>query len=194
MANQNRPPSPTQPDPDLSTAPPPMFLQPPPPPMPGPSTPDSPSSAARATGSDGSSPSAVPTPPIPTELLKLRKGRAAAFTAIARGAFQALGGLLNMQLAADADDFCFIPDDDDEAMVPPPVGRLAARKIPIGKSEDDFTDLEDVGQAVIGLGAWGLKGFTEWAKARREKKRTDPARGGQAVYDGTGDAGGEPPQ
>jgi hypothetical protein len=76
-----------------------------------------------------------------------------------------------MLVAVDADDMAFVTDEDDEATIPPPLGRLAARRIPLGTLAENYTDLQDIGEAAVGLLAWLAKGITLSLSARRERGR-----------------------
>lgn len=98
------------------------------------------------------------------------KERSAAYAAIAGTLLDAVGGWLNSVSAAHDEDEAFLPDEDDRKMIPPPLGRLAARRVKIGGS-DDLRDVEDVGMALVGVAAWLAKGFAAALKARRELKR-----------------------
>lgn len=139
----------------------------------------------------GSRSSGDPTGSIRTEP-KLTPARSAPYEAIARGGLQALGGFLNSRLALrdDPDDMSFIPDVDDEKHVPPPVGRIMARRVPVDISRADLTDLEDMAAAAVTLAAWAIKGLSSMWRARSDRRRA--AAGAQAgVYqpgdDGDGD-------
>jgi len=192
MPQQQRPQAslPDPADPDLEVSLPGYQpVQPPP----GPGSPD-PLPAGSQSGPDaaGSGPgSSEPSGRIPTKPVSRLK--AGAYEAIARGLLQAAGGLMNNWLATGEEDLVWIPDEEDEAVVPPPVGRLAARRIPIGDGEN-LTDLEDIGTAAVGLLAWAAKGLVGMYKGRRGKHRaTTPP--GTVVYQGgpgTGDQDGQP--
>lgn len=178
---------------DGPTIPGPGFL--PPPPLPPSSTsPDSPPTPGARTitpGDPGAGSSS--TGLLAPTRIDIPKGRGKAYAKIAKGVLHAIGGLINSQVQVDELDRSFLPDEDDDATIPPPLGRLAARRVPIGGDGDDFSDLEDIGMAVVGLIAWALKGLTEHLTARKErgpKGRRQPA--GTVQYDGTGEAGGEP--
>lgn len=170
----------SSPDSDPATGSPDELASPPgwaaiPDPLPGPASPD----PQNIPGRDGTGGGSGTTPaPILTASFK---GKAAAYGAIAKTLFIALGGLANQALAASEDDEAFIPDADDLATVPPPVGRLAARRIPLGDGSENFTDLADIGQAAVGIAAWVGKGIASTLQARRERRRR--AARGAAVYD-----------
>lgn len=160
----------------------------PPPTFPGPTHPDqapTPTGDSSGQGSNGGGQGRTPTELIP------KSGKA--FGKIAEAALRAVGGLLNRMVAVDDDDLSFIPDEDDEDLIPPPLGRLAARRVPLGKNADDLTELEDIGMLLVGLIAYGLKGLTDWAEARRERgpkgRRTAPGNEQAPVFAGepTGD-------
>lgn len=143
---------------------------------PDPSGPDLTSTtAAPAGGGAGSSSPGSSTP-------EFFKSRSKAYGAIAGAALKAAGGWLNRIAAAHVEDECFLPDDDDLADVPPPLGRLAARRLRLGDVEN-LSDIEDVGMAVVGLVAWLAKGFSAAYDARREMRRlavsSEPAEPGQ---------------
>lgn len=167
----------------------PAFRAPAPPP--GPWNPDpAPAGDGSASASSGASPAPTLTP---AELAAAAKGKGKAYAKIAGALLHAIGGYVNMLVAVDADDKAFLPDDDDDETIPPPVGRIAARKIKLGADAENLTDFEDMAMAAIGLAAWAAKGITEHLTARRERgpkgKRQKP---GAPVYDGTGEAGGQP--
>ncbi len=141
-------------------------------PIPGRRSPDQPSPAA---GEDGAG-SASPTLPPPTP--KWSKDKAAAYSAIARALLTALGGYANMLAAADEDDTAWLPDEEDQAAIPPPLGRLTARRIPLGDLAGNYTDLADIGEALVGLAAYIAKSVTATLNARRARRRSQ----GSAVH------------
>ena len=96
--------------------------------------------------------------------------RSASYSKIAGTALRALGGYLNM-LSGELHTDAFLPDDDDEATIPPPLGRLAARRVKIGTDPDQLNDVEDIAQAAIGTLVWLVKGATAVLDARRERRR-----------------------
>jgi hypothetical protein len=127
-------------------------------PDPAPGAPDGGSSASNAAA-DRSTPASF-------------KGTAGAYAAIGKGLLMAVGGLMNRFAAGDDEDNCaFLPDEDDTRTIPPPLGRLAARRITIGDGSANLSDLEDIGMAVVGVIAWLAKGSTEMIQRRRERKR-----------------------
>jgi len=127
--------------------------------------PDSPAASSPASGgSDAAPPGASPTITVP-------RGKAAAYRKIMQAGFKALGGLINSVIAAGPEDESFLPDSDDLDTVGPPLGRVAARHVPLGKATENMTDVEDLGMAAIGLIAWALKGAGSWWEARRAKTR-----------------------
>jgi hypothetical protein len=99
--------------------------------------------------------------------------QAGAFTAIARALLIAAAGYLNMVTAVDEQDTAFLTDEDDERLIPPPLGRIAARRIKLGQLAENYTDLQDIGEAAVGLLAWLAKGITASLSARRERKRAE---------------------
>lgn len=101
------------------------------------------------------------------------KSRSKAYGAIAGAAVTAIGGWLNHLAAAHNEDECFLPDDDDLSDIPPPLGRLAARRLRLGDIEN-LSDIEDVGMALVGVTAWLAKGVSAAYTARRELKRLQP--------------------
>ena len=96
--------------------------------------------------------------------------RSASYAKIAGTALRALGGYLNM-LSGELETDAFLPDDDDEATIPPPLGRLAARRVKIGADPEQLNDVEDIAQAAIGTLVWLVKGATTMLDARRERRR-----------------------
>jgi hypothetical protein len=102
---------------------------------------------------------------------RLLASRGKAYTAIARTALQAAGGWLNKLSAVHDEDDSFIPDDDDLADIPPPLGRLAARRLRVGENIENLSDLEDIGMAAIGLVAWLAKGVSSAWETRRAIRR-----------------------
>lgn len=157
-----------------------------PPPPPGPANPDPPTGPATRRGGRDAWPAATSTqastdgdgdrgrgdggdgekkdaPPF--------KSKRATFTKLIETALQAVGGLLNRGLAVDESDECFLPDEDDLATVPPPLGDLAARKVTLPIGKDDLSDAEDMVAAAIGLAAWLFKGLVDWAMARRAQRK-----------------------
>lgn len=125
--------------------------------------------------------------------IPIKELRSGPYEAIARGLLRAAGGLLNSRIQVDEEDKSFIPDDDDDKTIPPPLGRVAARHLPVsGKAE--LSELEDIGAAAVGLLAWAAKGLVSMWEARRDKRRVRKAAGqaGAAVYEGgTGDEAGQ---
>jgi hypothetical protein len=133
------------------------------------------STTAPAGGAAGDSQPGISTP-------EFFKSRSKAYGAIAGAALTAIGGWLNHLAAAHDEDECFLPDDDDLTDIPPPLGRLAARRLRLGNIEN-LTDIEDLGMAVVGVTAWLAKGVSAAYTARRELKRLtaepSPAEPGQ---------------
>ena len=127
---------------------------------------------------------------IPTSIPEFFKRKSRTYEEIARGAFRAAGGLLNQAVRAGDDDASFIPDDDDDESVPPPLGRLMARRVPIGGDDTNWSDMADLGAAGVGLLAWALKGLISTATARRERRRLIA---GASVYHGDAAADGQAP-
>lgn len=126
--------------------------------------------------------------------IPIRGLRSGPYEAIARGLLRAAGGLLNSRIQVDKDDASFIPDDDDDKTIPPPLGRIAARHLPIGGTAE-LSELEDIGAAAVGLLAWAAKGLVSMWEARRDERRVKKAakEAGAVVYDGgTGDEAGRP--
>ncbi len=151
--------------------------------------PDPPGPAADGDSGPGSS--GGPEAPTRTDgpFGRLTRARTAPYEAIARGALRALGGLLNSRLQADDDDESFLPDADDEKNVPPPVGRLMARRIPFDVTDSNLSDVEDMAAAAVGLLAWGVKGVTSaWENRRRVRRE----RHGAAVHDDAGQEQDQP--
>jgi hypothetical protein len=140
----------------------------PPSPRPGKASPDA--LAGDGSASSGQSPRTPidPDRPSPPQL-PIPPGRAKAYQQIAKTGLAAIAGLLNRAIQVDDDDEAFLPDDDDEATIPPPAGRLMARRVPLGKSGDDFSELEDIGMLLVGLVAWGLKGVSDHYQAVRAR-------------------------
>lgn len=156
--------------------------------MPGPDNPDplddaettstrtTGAAAAAASGSSGQEPASIQA---------LFKGRAKSYAKVAGTLFKAVGGLLNNAATPDGwESEAFLPDEDDEETVPPPLGRIAARRIKIGANPDQLTDLEDIGIAAVGLLVWAAKGIAAVAEARRERRKLEA---GKAVYAESGD-------
>lgn len=125
---------------------------------------------APAAGSSSSA-TASSTPESP----RLLASRGKAYAAIAKAGLQALGGWLNKLSAVHEDDLSFIPDDDDLADIPPPLGRLAARRLRVGAEVENLSDVEDLGMAAIGVVAWLAKGASSAWEARRELRRVREA-------------------
>lgn len=156
------------------TPPPPPGPANPDPPTPGPATrrggrdvwPAATSTPASTDGDRGRGDGAGDKPPDAPF-----KSKRATFTKLIETALQAVGGLLNRGLAVDESDECFLPDEDDLATVPPPLGDLAARKVTLPIGKDDLSDAEDMIAAAIGLAAWLFKGLVDWAMARRAQRK-----------------------
>lgn len=109
------------------------------------------------------------------------KQRAKSYAKIAETLLTAAGGLLNARSGTDSD--AFLPDDEDTETIPPPIGRLMARRIKIGADPEQLTDIEDIGIAAVGLVMWAAKGLTMLWEERRERRRLEA---GRAVFDETG--------
>lgn len=164
------------PDPD-SVADLPGF-SPPRAPMPGPAYPDppGPQTAPAADGGAGS-------PSTGTSIPAFFKERSKTYAKIAEALLMAAGGWLN-KASGEEDAEAFLPDDDDTETIPPPLGRLAARRVKIGADPAALTDLEDIGMAAVGIIAWLAKGVTAMLAARRERRRLEA---GNAVHSETGE-------
>lgn len=149
--------------------------------MPGPLRPDpfDPESTTRPVGRDeladnGGSGSWTSTSSIPD----LFKSRAKSYAAIAKALMQAVGGWAN-RMSGEEDSGAFLPDADDLSDIPPPLGRLAARRIKFGADPSQLRDIEDIGMAAVGMLAWFAKGITATINARRERRRIEADK---AVY------------
>ena len=162
----------------------PGFAAAPPPDLPPETPPQDSPTTPRAGGRHAAPSSSDKLTSIP-EFFK-RKSRT--YEEIARGAFRAAGGLLNQAVSTSEDDASFIPDADDDESVPPPIGRLMARRIPIGSDDTNWSDMADLGAAAVGLLAWALKGVVSVAGARRERRRL---LAGVAVHQGDAAAEGQ---
>jgi hypothetical protein len=170
FTGQPVPGSPQQPETDpageIEAAPPGWGPAPEPPP--GPRRPDQPSPAAGGDTAGGpDSPPSSPRTPV------FSKTKAGAYAAIARALLTAIGGYLNMLLAVSDDDDVFLPDEDDQADIPPPLGNLAARNIPLGDAAENWTNIQDIGAALVGLAAYAAKGLTKVFNARRDRRRAE---------------------
>lgn len=172
---------PAQPGQTVTTAEPgPPLLTPPgfrslPPPPPGPANPDPPATTAAAAGDEDQGAAAAAAPRSTRTSIEapavLFRGRAKTFTKLAETGFKAVSGLLNRFAAVDVEDQSFLPDDDDLKMVPPPIGRLAARHVELPVDAEGMSDAEDMIAAAIALGAWGIKGIVDALDARRAARR-----------------------
>lgn len=128
---------------------------------------------------DGSAPSGTPTPPAtdPAADKKLFGSKSKTFATIAEAGLEALGGILNGFLAAGPEDPVFLPDDDDLNTVPPPLGRIIARRVKM--SEDtNLSEAADMMTAGIGLAAWLAKGLIGLAQARLARRHPAAAPAG----------------
>lgn len=178
-----------------------------PPPAPAPELPDSPMASTPAWGRRIRLPGAGNPDPAPetstaaaaadgapsasseqgtASIRALFKGRAKSYGKIAETLFKAIGGMLNTSAseAAKLDTDAWLPDDDDLETVPPPLGRIAARRIKFGADPEQLSDLEDIGMVAVGLVMWAAKGITAVAEARRIRRRLEADK---AVYNDTGD-------
>ena len=108
--------------------------------------------------------------------------RSKAYAAIAGALLQTVGGMLNHAVALHSEDESFIPDDEDMEDIPPPLGRIAARRMKLGAVEN-LSDIEDIGMAVVGVTAWVAKGLSEAFRHRREARRLVIAAAEQAHDD-----------
>lgn len=155
---------PTSPDSDLAALPgfsppralPPSMANPDEPP---PATTTPPANGSGAGGSSGSAAS----------IQGFFKARAKSYAKIAETLLKAAGGLLNRAAAGpDNDELeAFLPDDDDLETIPPPLGRLAARRVKFGADPDQLSDVEDLGMLAVGVLAWLGKGVVAVIEARR---------------------------
>jgi hypothetical protein len=133
--------------------------------QPGPEPPSD--DAAAAAGSPGATGSPARSPLTP----ELFKGKAKTFAVIARTLLVAAGGLANSMLAIDEDDETWLPDDDDQRDIPEPLGRLAARRIPLTDKIENLSDVEDLAALAVGVATYAAKGLAGWMNGRREKRR-----------------------
>lgn len=107
------------------------------------------------------------------------KQRSKAYASVAKALLLAVGGWLNRATAIDETDESFLPDDDDQDGIPPPLGRMAARRITVGDGED-LSDIQDAMLAGVAVVVWLAKGVTSALNARRERRRLIQ---GAAVHD-----------
>jgi hypothetical protein len=141
-----------------------------------------PEATATAAAADGAGVDAKPD--TPTFTPASFRDRSKGYAAIATTLLRATGGWLNGAVRLPESE-AFLPDDDDEATISPPLGRLAARRIKLGADPESLSDLEDIAQAGIGVVVWLAKGIGDVFDARRERKRiqadkavhTDPGTG-----------------
>lgn len=140
------------------------------------------STSTRAPGDEGAGGGS--SEPTSASIRALFKGRAKSYAKIAETLFQALGGWANAVTAHGLDTEAWLPDDDDMETVPPPLGRIAARRIKIGADPEQLSDIEDMGMAAVGLLVWAAKGIGALFEARREARRL---LAGRAVHNETGD-------
>lgn len=129
--------------------------------------------AAAASASKGQQTASIPA---------FFKQRAKSYAKIAETLLTAAGGLLNAQSREDSE--AFIPDDDDRETIPPPIGRLMARRIKLGADPDQLSDIEDLGMAAVGVAMWLAKGVTTVWEARRARRRLEADK---AIHNETGD-------
>ena len=133
---------------------------------------------AAAAAEDGGRGSREQTTSIPAFF----KQRSKSYAKIAGTLLESAGGWLNK--ISDEDSEAFLPDEDDLEMIPPPLGRLAARRLKLGADPEQLSDIEDIGIAAVGVAVWLVKGVnTLWA-ARRERRKLEQ---GAAVHRETGD-------
>jgi hypothetical protein len=178
LLNRTSPETSLDPPPDSPIAPLPMFKTPPTP-LPGAMNPD-PAPAVEDHQGDGraNGASAGQTTSIPAFF----RQRAKSYAKIAETLLTAVGGLLNTRAGEDCD--AFLPDEEDRETIPPPIGRLAARRLKIGADPEQMNDLEDIGMAAVGLAVWAAKGLSALWEARRARRRLED---GKAVHNDTGD-------
>lgn len=177
--------------PDSEMADPPMF-GPPRAILPGPANPDpapptststratSPAAADEPGGRGAGGGSKDQTASIPG----LFKQRSKSYAKVAETLLKAAGGWLHTSAGLGDDSEAFLPDEDDLDTIPPPLGRLAARRIKLGADPDELSDIEDIGIAAVGILVWLAKGFSGVLEARRARRRLEK---GKAVHDETGD-------
>lgn len=149
----------------------------PPPSLANPDEPIPPQAGAAAADDGGRASSGTA-----TSIPAFFKQRAKSFAKVAETLLNATGGWLNK--ISDEDSEAFIPDEDDADMIPPPLGRLAARRLKLGADPDQLSDLEDIGMAAVGIAVWLAKGFTTLWEAKRERRRIEASA---AVHRETGD-------
>jgi hypothetical protein len=111
------------------------------------------------------------------------KKRAESYAKIAGTLLKAVGGYLNVA-SGETDSEAFLPDDDDLSDIPPPLGRLAARRFKLGADPEQMSDIEDIGMAAVGIGIWLVQGLSAVFEARRERRRAEK---GKPVHTDSGD-------
>ena len=122
----------------------------------------------------------------PASIQAFFKGRAKSYAKIAEVLFTAVGGALNAAAQRElADTAAWLPDEDDLETVPPPLGRIAARRLKVGADPSQLSDIEDIGMAAVGLIAWAAKGVSAVFAERRARRKAEQ---GKAVYNETGDS------
>lgn len=112
------------------------------------------------------------------------KQRAKSYAKIAETLLKGVGGMLHAAADLGEDSDAFLPDEDDLETIPPPLGRLAARRIRIGADPDTLTDVEDIGMAAVGILVWLAKGVGGVLETRRIRRRAEQDR---AVHREPGD-------
>lgn len=187
---------PGQPNPGPAPGPGPVMAPGPgfaplPAPPPGPANPDPPM-GPRPQGDvagDGAEAGTAPrSTTVSTDQRVLFRGRAKTFQRLFEMAFKAVGGLANRALAAGEDDGCFLPDDEDLKTVPPPIARVAARRVELPVDGENLSDAEDLIAAAIAFGVWLVKGLVDMFEARRDARRAKP--GADVAVNTAGETGG----
>jgi hypothetical protein len=102
--------------------------------------------------------------------LQLDKEAAAAFATIAGAVVLAVGGVLNSRFAVVEGSGEWLPDDQDQAAIGEPLGRIAARhaSLPGG---GEVTDIADAITAAVGVVMYGVKNLQLRTRLRAMRRR-----------------------
>jgi hypothetical protein len=102
--------------------------------------------------------------PISAEALK-------GYTEAAKAIVAAAGGALNALDAEDEDDEIWLPTDVEEKAIGQPLGRIAARHMPVPGGNADAGDVADAITALVGLAVYATRNLTEKARRFRRRRR-----------------------
>lgn len=108
-----------------------------------------------------------------------RKASAAFYGTLCKALLAAASGIANMSLRQDEDDHTWLMQPDEVTGIGEPLGRIAARKVPLPMGEGTASDLSDALEAGVVLAMYVTRSLGERAERRRGPQALNPMDQGE---------------